>query len=121
MLIPFTPAIAADMARKSHEARRLNKAKRLDAMAIPTQPMGDAAQLNPYVGLQLTRVRAQISRVNEMIDQEKDAQQLERLARALNVLSERERVLDGRPTPGQLRPAKEPPKRGPARAWVDPI
>lgn len=117
----FNSANAREMAAKAQESRRINKALLADSLSVPTIIEPDAKLPDTYVGLQLTRVRAQISRVNAKIDREDDPQQLERLARALNVLSERERVLAGRPTPGQLRPAKEPTKRTPKQAWAEPV
>jgi hypothetical protein len=113
MPVPFTKANAAKMARKSHEQRRRNQAEREDALAKPTYLLQDDTQPDPYVAVQLTRARAHISRLNIMLDRERDAQTLERLSRALGVLSERERVLAVRPLPGSRRPAKEaPPRRG---------
>lgn len=50
------------------------------------------------------RVRAQMRRLDEMLSRERDPLSLDRLARALAVLAEQERLLDGRPLPGSLRP-----------------
>jgi hypothetical protein len=111
MPVPFTKANAAEMARKSHEQRRINQALRDDALSKPTLMSHDGAQPDQYVAVQLTRARTHISRINSMLDRETDAQTLERLSRALGVLSERERVLAGRPLPGSRRPAKESPTR----------
>jgi hypothetical protein len=107
MALPFTKANAVQMSRKSHEQRRINQAMRENALTRPTLISPDSGEPDPYVSVELTRARAHISRINSMLDKEQDAQQLERLARALNVLSERERVLAGRPLPGSRKPAPE--------------
>lgn len=116
MPVPFTKANAAEMARKSHEQRRLNQALREQAMTQPTLLSADSAEPDPYVAVQLTRVRAHIARLNFMLDKEENAQQLERLSRALNLLSERERILAGRPLPGAFKPVKPKPKPKPVYA-----
>lgn len=60
----------------------------------------------------LARVRAQVSGLCTLIDEETvkrkpDAQRLDRLAAALERLAELERRLDGRPLPGSRRPARD--------------
>ena len=52
----------------------------------------------------LSRVRAQLTRLDKMLNEEFDPQKLDRLASAIARLSEQERLLTGRPMPGSLKP-----------------
>jgi hypothetical protein len=60
-----------------------------------------------YVALRLVRVRAQLDRIDSMIQQEKDPQKLDRLAAASARLSDQEFALAGRPKPGNRKPGPE--------------
>jgi hypothetical protein len=53
-------------------------------------------------------VRKHLDRLDELMMTETDPQKLDRLASAQARLAEQERILDGRPLPGSLRP--KPPK-----------
>jgi hypothetical protein len=57
-----------------------------------------------------------LTKLDAMIEAEKDAQKLDRLASASAKLSEQERILDGRPLPGSRRPTSDKVPRG---AWVE--
>lgn len=96
----FTPATAALQAVKGHAARKQRKIEHAQMVAI----MGD--QL-PYVAAQVADVRAHIDRLSSLLRDSTDPQTIERLSRAMAVMSERERVLAGRPLPGARRPDKE--------------
>ena len=63
-----------------------------------------------YPAKRLSRVRAQLDKLDAMIADEVDPQKLDRLASAQAKLSEQERILDGRPMPGAYRPLK--PRKG---------
>lgn len=86
------------------------------AQSLPFNPGGQATG---YTARRLARVRAQLDMIDGLIERCRDAQKLDRLAAASAKLSELERVLDGRPTPGAHRPSKAP-ARLPSAAAVMP-
>jgi hypothetical protein len=65
-------------------------------------PLPEVADKFPSALLQ--RVRRHLNRVNNLLDHETSPNEICKLAVALDKLAEVERVLDGRPTPGQHRP-----------------
>lgn len=109
---PFTPANSREMQRRSAEARRAKKAK-------ATQPTEQPLELPEYLALRLVRARKQIDQVSTMLEKERDAQKIDRLASALYRLSELERTLANRPLPGSLKPA--PARRARSQASYGPI
>lgn len=104
----FTAANAREMAARSHEARRERE------VAFPQPTLQTAPQLSSYVAKRLARVRRHLDRLDELMMTETDPQKLDRLASAQARLAEQERILDGPPLPGSLRP--KPPK---AKSWRD--
>jgi hypothetical protein len=72
-----------------------------------------------YVLKRLERVRAQLSKIDTMLEEEVDPAKLDRLAACQARLAEQERLLAGRPLPGSNRPAK-PGRRQPI-ADIQPI
>ena len=96
----FTKENAREYNRKAIAAREAAKA---------------AARLvaENYAGDRLKRVRAQLAKVDAMIEQEDDPQRLDRLASAQARLSVQEFALAGRPMPGSRRPGRESTKRTP--------
>ena len=102
----ITSANAREMARKSHQARR-DEINQLRIAANPV-PLPD---VNNYISRRLFRVREQIERLSDLIDEEEDPQALDRIASALARLSIIERELSGRPLPGTLQPGREKPAR----------
>lgn len=94
----FTPEIARLNAYKSAEVRRANAEARRNG--TPPQAAHDAA----YVAARVRQVRKQIDAINRRIEAEDDPQRLDRLVLAVYRLTELERVLSGRPLPGQLKP-----------------
>jgi hypothetical protein len=99
----FTRENAGDYARKAVIAREANKRLRLAALGPP-----DSAQ---YVASRLTRVRAQLSKLDQLIENETDPQKLDRLVSAQSRLSEQWRIFSGIPLPGSRRPGREKPQR----------
>jgi len=69
--------------------------------------------------VRLARVRAQLARVDEMIDEETDPKLLNQLAQAQDRLAEQERKLAGRPLPGSHRPRQAGQTLPVAGAWLD--
>jgi hypothetical protein len=101
----FNSQNAAEMAARSHEARR----QRVLMPAIYLNPQPQHA--GDYVASRLVRVREQLNRLDSIMAKETDPQRLDRLASAQSKLSEQERILDGRPLPGQRRPPPDVFKR----------
>ena len=105
----ITPETARTMAAKSAEARRLRPLKAVPPgfkivradYPVPL-PRDDS-----YVERRLARVRDQLQRLDGFLDDEDDPGKIDRLASAIHRLSEIERVLAGRPTPGQRKPKEE--------------
>ena len=96
-------------------ARRAEYERKLSAMPTPQALVKNEA-LNDFNATRLLRVREQLTKLDAMIEAEKDAQKLDRLASASAKLSEQERILDGRPLPGSRRPTSDKVPRG---AWVE--
>jgi len=63
---------------------------------------------DPYPASRLSRVRAQLDRIDAMVINETDPKRLNDLACASMRLADQERKLAGRPDPGSYRPS--PPK-----------
>lgn len=106
----FTTANAREMAARGVLARKQA------ALKLTPEPVLTGEN---YTARRLIRVREQIDRVSDMLDAETDPQKLDRLAAALERLTELERKLDNRPLPGSRRPGREPSKR-PAGAAAEP-
>lgn len=112
----FTSETARAMAIKGAQMRL---ARRQALAAIPLEAAQAAPSPPDYATLRKSCVRAQLARLDAMLLTETDPQRLDRLAAAQQRLSEQERILDGRPLPGQRRPGRE---RVPAMTWtVEPI
>lgn len=111
----FTSASAAQAARKRYEMDAQRNAE-LEAARQASALAPEAGYLNR----RLLRVREQIERVSGLLDKENDPQKLDRLAAALERLSDLERTLDNRPLPGSRRPGREPSKRMAAPADPEP-
>ena len=120
MIHRFSPENAREMAFKALEARRKNKeARKLQAeqdklnqeimLSKPLNLLDNADKA--FIDKRIVRVRKQISKLDEMIDDCVDPKQIDQLASALTRLSELERVLSGRPLPGSRKPAAERPGR----------
>jgi hypothetical protein len=107
----FSRQNAAEMGRRGQAARKLAQAQRAAKVAAIPLQAGPATDV--YVASRLVRVREMLNRLDSMMTKESDPQRLDRLASAQSKLSEQERILDGRPLPGQRRPAPEPARRRP--------
>ena len=106
--MPPTPYINGSNARelglKSAEARRQRKAEL-------EQLKNEASPDQLYTVQRVAEVREQIRAFNEKLNQEDDPMRLDRLVNAIYRLTELERVLSGRPLPGQLKPTSRPAPR----------
>ena len=67
--------------------------------------LNSALPADKYLELRIQRIRAQLDRFDEMLLNERDPQKAQWLATVTAKLSEQERILAGRPAPGQLRPS----------------
>ncbi len=116
--MPFINAEnAADLARKSWDARRQAK-----AAAEQAEQQKHEQKLLPqddYIQRRIARVREQIEMLSDMLDQEEDPNKLDRLASAIDRLDEMERKHAGRPLPGSLKPSQ--PRQQQRSATVEPI
>jgi prephenate dehydrogenase len=118
----FTSAQAKVAAAKSviSRAKRMRDltqaAERLESIVMSGRLAEQLAMGTPgYIAKRLSRVRAQLDRIDEMMMTEEDPAKLDRLASAQARLSEQERILVGRPLPGSLKPtAAKPSKPSPA-------
>jgi hypothetical protein len=108
----FNSENAPAMAAKAHAARRLNRAIAatvagnhiLQILAINPQN-GDESQV--FVRARLAYIRQAIERTEQLLGTaEKPGDRLQ-LARTLDMLLDRERILAGRPLPGSRRPASD--------------
>jgi hypothetical protein len=130
---PFTAESARQAAKLSALVRRAKAQALKDAAAqaasepptaptatLPSSviavPFSTAAEGNGYTARRLARVRGQLDLIDGLIERCRDAQKLDRLAAASSKLSELERVLAGRPTPGAHRPSKAPSRQPSASA-----
>lgn len=64
-----------------------------------------------YLRKRLARVRSQIEDMNERLDKEEDPQAVQWIVNSIYRLTELERVIAGRPLPGQLKPIAARPVR----------
>ena len=114
----ITSANARELGIKSAAIRKERK-----ALGLPDRPLklADSAlkPVDPFTTLRLSRVRRQLTRIDEMMLDEVDPQKLDRLASAQSRLAEQERILAGRPLPGSRRPKEEvEAKTSAAVAWL---
>lgn len=102
----FTPENARLMAQRATEARTRYRAERLarlnDPLPEPVKPDENAI----YVEKRIVQTRRQIESLDKRLERCKDAKDLKFIADSIFKLAELERVLSGRPAPGQFRPVK---------------
>lgn len=105
----ITSQNAAEMAQRSHEARRQRK---LAEQTKPAKPLTEPLEAgDSYVTRRLLRVRGQLDRLDAMLDDEEDPGRIDKLCSAIARLGEQERQLADRPLPGSRRPTKESNRR----------
>lgn len=111
----ITPENAAEFAAKSVEARR-RKAEAARERAEKLNGIAKSAveESQDFQNQRLSRVRAQLNKLDEMISEELDPAKLDRLASAQARLSDQEFALSGRHKPGLTRPGRQPTKTAPA-------
>jgi hypothetical protein len=111
--VAFTSQNAKEFSQRGHAAKAAAKLAGLtngsEYAKLPSDEYAESLRL---------RVREEIDRLVDMLAKCKDAQDKDRLSRALDRLAETERKLSGRPLPGAYRPEKS---RAPARGPVEPV
>jgi hypothetical protein len=129
----FTSQNARENAAKSHVIRHQNylaakEAKKGNSVLAQSAPAVAANRpiLDAFANERLTRVRKQLSRLDDLLESETDPTKLDKLASALSRLAEQERQLANRPLPGSLRPGPEKRPGGlfsrpPATAPTSPV
>lgn len=104
----FTSENAARFGRMGADARRRKQEQIVAAAQAEEQRQSDLARdllpADDYLRERLLYVRRQLKRLDEMLLVENDAQKLSWLATTTAKLAEQERVICGRPMPGQYRP-----------------
>lgn len=103
----FTAENAAEMGRRSAEARRQRD------LAIEAARSAPVPATDDYVTERISRVRAHIVDTDLALSKARDPLDRERLSRALGVLQETERKLAGRPEPGSYKPVRPGREKAP--------
>jgi hypothetical protein len=114
----FTSANAAAMCRLGWERRRQRQAEQ-KANPAPLPVPTVATGVDTYVHQELTDARAELQRLKGLAQSLTDPAAIERMARAIGLWSERERILAGRPLPGSQRPGPPRQSRSAAPQIVD--
>jgi hypothetical protein len=114
LVMRFTPLTARENAAKALASRKANylaaKATKNGQSLQPPSTSVLAAETpatDEFSRARLARVRAQLNRIDDLLEAEVDPQRLDKLASAQSRLAEQERQLAGRPLPGSLRPTAE--------------
>ena len=122
-LIRFNSQTARAAALRGAEVRRRKKAAELLRQAEERERIEREAReplpADAYLAKRIARIRCALDRYDDMLLVETDPQKAQWLATVTSKLAEQERVLCGRPQPGQLRPAT-PPRRSPSSAPIIP-
>lgn len=105
----FTPETARQNQAKAVASRIASKYTEPDP--APT-PQAQPQVTDGYISRRLSRVREQIDRLSDKLDEEDEPQKLDRITAAIERLSKLEQTLAGRPLPGSLRPVERSSKRG---------
>lgn len=121
----ITPERAKQLQALGVKARLENTAKLKEAAQIGQQLLETQAVISEsnetFIANVLARVRKQIESVMKMMEKETDAGDIDKLARSLGTLLERERILSNRPAPGSLKPSSKPAKRSQSFAQPEPV
>jgi hypothetical protein len=115
-----TAYFTKENARQMQAKGILLRKQRMDAICNTVKTLVDDPSTD-YQKVRLARVRAQLARVDEMIDEETDPKLLNQLAQAQDRLAEQERKLAGRPLPGSHRPRQAGQTLPVAGAWLDDV
>lgn len=113
----FTRENARENALKANRVRwSRERSAAAQPAIVPPVPIPIPVAEDTFTTRKLARVRGQIDRVEQLLDDADEPQAVDRFANALTRLYDLERVLAGRPLPGSRRPANEPKGR---QSWVD--
>lgn len=117
----FTRENAREMSRKGNDARWKSPTPEpvanSEPIANPNPTEEPSLERDGFNLTQLNRVRAQLNRINDLLDRvlaskDPDTQAIERLSRARTALQEDERRLADRSLPPVLRAIEKQTKRG---------
>ena len=104
----FTPETARIAAAKSHEVRRKKREAETLRLAEEHQRQQEAASTtlpgDSYLAKRLARVREALDRYDALLLVECDPQKAAWIVTVTSKLAEQERILCGRPAPGNYRP-----------------
>lgn len=107
--IKWTSETAAEAGRRSAIVRRRKREeKRLREerdRELVKRHCNNTDATQDYQQIRIARIRAALDRYDELLLTEVDPQKAQWLATVVAKLSELERILDGRPNPGHLRPS----------------
>jgi hypothetical protein len=98
----FTIENARSMSARAWQLRRERAAAAL--LAPPPSPDQPSEQPEEHAAKRLACIRHHVGRLSDMLAKARDPLDCDRLARALSTLLERERIAEGTPLPGQLKP-----------------
>lgn len=113
----FTRENAREMAARGNAKRWSQPEPEPQPPAItPASREAVADNLDEFATARLARVRAQLVRLDAMMDREADPKRFKELAEASARLSDQEGWLANRPKPGSRRPAPERGERRQARS-----
>ena len=102
-------------ARKRNALRRTMENLREDAkrfLAEIAVPKDETLAPDTFIPEGIRTTRELIWRIEKMLKKASDAKEIEQLVRSVGGLREQERILSGRPLPGQLKPSAPKGKRG---------
>ena len=105
----------SQVARKRNSMRKTMESLREEAklfLASMPAPKEEAVVLDMFIPERIRTTRELIWRIEKMLKKAVDAKEIEQLVRSVGGLSEQERILSGRPLPGQLKPSAPKGKRG---------
>jgi len=105
--VAITSANARELQAKAVQSRREHAEERLKQVELHKLAEQLTEQPCDYVTAQIVRVRAHLTKIDDLMVKAVDPLDIDRLARARGQLSEQERILSGRPLPGARRPGKE--------------
>lgn len=107
--IKWTSETARAAAHKSNAVRRRKReekrAREERDRQLVKQHCTSRDDTQDYQQIRIARIRAALDRYDELLLTEVDPQKAQWLATVVAKLSELERILDGRPNPGHLRPS----------------
>ena len=113
-LTPFNSERARAAALRSHAVRKARKEERERERIA--QRDRDLQESPGYVAQRVVQTRAHIEMLDQRLQTTRDPRDIKAIADAIAKLQDTERILSGRPLPGQMKPGKAPVPRPSASA-----